>query len=150
MVILTLLQLFSIFYLDLLILEMVYGSQLMPAFDLLWIVGHAYRIGVIRNIFTMLYEKSQYWRRICYHVRKLRKAVMTSWNKQHFIDFEKAWEVSIKSKHRKAKINRATAYFLQDLSLSKRFNLTIKDTAIYEIQLSDRTDCLMISGSASE
>ena len=83
----------------------------MPAFDLLWIVGHAYRIGVFCNIFAKLYEESHCWRRICFHVRKIRKAVMTSWNKQYFINFEKAWEISIKSKHRKAKMNRKTAYY---------------------------------------
>ena len=99
------------FQMDLLSLEMIYGSQLMPAFDLLWIVGHAYRIGVICNIFTILYEELHWWRRICCYVWKIRKAVMTSWNKQHFINFEKAWEISIKSKHRKAKINRASAYY---------------------------------------
>ena len=46
-----------------------------------------------------------------FYKRKILKAIMTSWHSLRFVNFEMAWEISKKSRHRKSKIKRNTSYY---------------------------------------
>ena len=83
-VILLLLQCGSYIHFDLYILELIYGNTVMLAFDFIYIAINAYRYGFIHSTLDFLYEEVYYWRRFLYYVRKMQKAMMTSWNKIFF------------------------------------------------------------------
>ena len=110
-VILLLLQCGSYIHFDLYILELIYGNTVMLAFDFIYIAINAYRCGFIHSTLDFLYEEVYYWRRFLYYVRKIQKAMMTSWDKMFLLDFEKAWEVSKKSRYRKSRIRNHSSYY---------------------------------------
>ena len=83
----------------------------MPIFEFIWIIRQIINIGLVSEIFERLYEKYKIWRKICFYKRKILKAIMTSWHTLRFVNFEMAWEILKKSKHRKSKIKRNTSYY---------------------------------------
>ena len=83
----------------------------MPIFEFIWIIRQIINIGLVYEIFERLYEKYKVWRKICFYKRKILKAIMTSWHTLRFVNFEMAWEILKKSKHRKSMIKRNTSYY---------------------------------------
>ena len=51
------------------------------------------------------------WRRLWCYVERAWKAIMTSWNRLRFFNFEKAWEVSNRTRYRKSKIHKISSYY---------------------------------------
>ena len=104
-------QFLSILPVHLLLLEIIYGSEIMPIFKFIWIVRQIINIGLVSDVFERLYEKVKVWRKICFRFKKKQKAIMTSWHRLRFVNFEMAWEILKKSKHRKSNIKRSTSHY---------------------------------------
>ena len=75
-------------------------------FYMIWTDRNPYRAGFMHEMKKYLHEINHNWRRVWYYVKKVRKAIMTSWNRLRFFNFEKAWEVSNKTRYRKTQINK--------------------------------------------